>query len=192
MEYQRKRIVDIIEDNDLYKTRIKVYSEDNKRDIAIFEIFNNTGVRVSELCSIHIEDVKFTDGQKKATLVVYVGKGRRYREVPLNNDARKAIIEYLAVRPISGEPFLFIGERGPLTRNGVYRILNKYAYHAKIESLHPHMLRHKFAHRLINNGVPESTVGELLGHQDPNSTRVYTSPTQKDKERAVESINSLD
>lgn len=186
IEFQRERSVEIIEDNDLYRFKRKVYADENKRDIAIFEIFNNAGIRVSELCAIHLEDVKFTEGHKKANLVIYMGKGSKYRELPLNNDARKAILNYLEVRPKCSFPNLFIGERGPLTRAGVYKILKKYGYQARLEGIHPHMLRHKFGHKLIVQGFSESSAADLLGHGDINSTRIYTMATQKDKERAVE------
>ena len=106
------------------------------------------------------------------------GKGGRYREVPLNAEARRALRAYLEVRPTVPAAALFIGERGPLTAGGVYRIVRRYAERAGLERMGPHVLRHTFATRYLAAN-PGDLVGlaRLLGHESLNTVAVYTQPT---------------
>ena len=89
------------------------------------------------------------------------------------------------MRPVSECNRLILGERGPMTPSGVYRLLRKYADAAGVR-LSPHMLRHTFATRLLREaGADLVTVKELLGHQDINTTAIYTKPSAQDMEDAV-------
>lgn len=87
---------------------------------------------------------------------------------------------------------MFIGERGPITRSTVWRILKKYAERVGLEdAIHPHTMRHQFATRLLREkGIDLTTVKELLGHEDLNTTAIYTQPTRKEKQQAVETLNN--
>jgi integrase/recombinase XerC len=184
-----KTAPDVLERNDYNKFKREFYKDNNKRNIAIFEVLSNTGIRVSELVNIEINDMDISE--RKGVLVVR-GKGNKYREVPLNNTARKAIQDYLEVRPANKENKLFIGERGPITRSTVWRILKKYAERVGLEdAIHPHTMRHQFATRLLREkGIDLTTVKELLGHEDLNTTAIYTQPTRKEKQQAVETLNN--
>lgn len=169
-------------EQELYRIRRAVYRADNARDIAVFELLANTGLRVSELCSLELGDIVLSERKGK---VAVRGKGNKYREVPLNAQARKAVKMYLEVRPASDCKKLILGERGPMTPSGVYRLLRKYADAAGVR-VSPHMLRHTFATRLLREaGADLVTVKELLGHQDVNTTAIYTKPSAEDMEDAV-------
>lgn len=172
-------------EQELYRIRRAVYRADNARDIAIFELLANTGLRVSELCSLELGDIVLSERKGK---VAVRGKGNKYREVPLNAQARKAVRRYLEVRPVSQSNRLILGERGPMTPSGVYRLLRKYADTAGVH-LSPHMLRHTFATRLLREaGADLVTVKELLGHQDINTTAIYTKPSVQDIADAVDKL----
>lgn len=157
------------------------------RDIAIVTLLLNTGLRVSEASDLNIEDLVIGE---RSGLVRVLGKGDKERIVPLNNDARKALKEYIGERA-SGP--LFLSERGRgtkrLTAGGIYQLIDKYAYQAKLPHLHPHILRHTFAKELIDAGVDISQVAELLGHSSLDTTRIYTQPTIRDLSNAVEKIS---
>lgn len=172
-------------EQELYKIRRAVYRADNARDIAVFELLANTGLRVSELCSLEVGDIVLSERKGK---VAVRGKGNKYREVPLNAQARKAVRGYLEVRPVSECNRLILGERGPMTPSGVYRLLRKYANAAGVR-VSPHMLGHTFATRLLREaGADLVTVKELLGHQDINTTAIYTKPSAQDMEEAVDKL----
>jgi site-specific recombinase XerD len=159
----------------------------NSRDLAILMILRHTGIRVSELCSLTQQDI--TLGERSGELVVRSGKGAKYRVVPLNADARKALRAYLQDRPKTDTPALFVGLRGNgLTAQGVEKIVDKYAYKARLEGVTPHTLRHTAAKGLLDSGVNLVAVAALLGHQRLETTAIYTTPSQRDLEQAVSKL----
>jgi len=108
----------------------------------------------------------------------------------LNKDARKAITEYLNVRPEVDHNFFLAGQRkNPLTPNGIWRIVKNYLKRAGLDGATPHTLRHTFATNLLRkHGEDLVTVGRLLGHENINTTAIYTEPTQDDLEKAVSKL----
>ncbi len=117
------------------------------------------------------------------------GKGNQYREVPLNLEVRRAVADYLATRPgvTEGEP-LFVGQRGPMTPSGIWRVLQGYAKVAGA-TVSPHVLRHTFATRLLRTaGADLVTVKELLGHEKLETTAIYTKPREEDMLATVERL----
>jgi len=112
--------------------------------------------------------------ERKGKVIVRSGKGRHYREVPLNLDARRARQEYLVERPDLEDPHVFIGQRGNgLTDAAIQDVLKKYAHLAGVE-VSPHLLRHTFARSLLDRGVDLVTVQQLMGHRRVDSTARYT------------------
>jgi len=153
---------------------------------AVILLLAHTGLRASELCALRLGDVVLSE--RKGKLIVR-GKGEKVREVPLNAEAREALREWLSVRPAASDDHLFIGRRGPLTPSGVWRIVAQYARRAGLEDVHPHVLRHTFATRLLREaGADLVVVAELLGHESFNTTARYTRPSEKDLEGAVERL----
>ena len=175
--------------SDLYKFKRMVYLDGNKRNIAIFELMINTGLREEEVCNLKLSDVIISD--RKGTVIV-TGKGDKYREVPLNKTARKAIQEYLEVRPNRGE-YLFVSNKSNrLSESQLYRIIRKYADMAGIKA-HPHMLRHTFAYKLAReNKVDLEILRNLLGHANINTTAIYLATNMQDLEKAVEILESFE
>ncbi|SCG83983.1 phage integrase family protein [Proteiniborus sp. DW1] len=180
----KKTAPEVLEQNEFYRLKREVYKGNNKMHILIFELLYNTGVRVSELCNIELDDMRISE--RKGLLKIRSGKGEKYREIPLNSDARKAIIEYLEIRPYTDSKRLIIGERGPMGRTGIFKIIKKYSKSSGVEA-HPHTLRHQFCHDLL---VHESisTVAEFAGHSDINTTYRYTIATKKEKYAAIEHL----
>lgn len=146
-----------------------------QRDKAMLEILYATGIRVTELISLKLEDVNLTNGYIK------VKKKNSERHIPLGNLSLKCLKEYInKVRPLlirtEEEKTLFINTNGQkMTRQGYWKILKQYKEQAKIEKeITPHTIRHSFAVHMLQNGAEIKTVQELLGHTDVASTMMYT------------------
>ncbi len=147
------------------------------RDKAILELFYSSGLRVSELINVKVNDIYF-----KEEIIRILGKGNKQRIVPIGSSALKWIKEYLIkVRPIlenKAKSFgiLFLNKRSnKLSRMGIWKIVRKYVDAAKItKEVHPHTFRHSFATHLIEGGADLRSVQEMLGHSDISTTQIYT------------------
>lgn len=146
------------------------------RDRTMLEVMYATGLRVSELCHLTVND-----WWSRPPRVRSIGKGSKERYVPMGRMALEWVERYVeSTRPLlinraSGD-FLFVSRRGtPLTRQGFWKILKKYGRMAGLGGdLSPHTIRHSFATHLLENGADLRAVQELLGHQDISTTQIYT------------------
>lgn len=144
------------------------------RDKAMLEFAYATGMRVTEMISLNIDDVKLDEGY-------VVCKGRnKSRNIPLGSMSLKALKEYMEdSRPYlirdEEEPALFVNISGTrLTRQGFWKIVKYYKEQAHIEKdITPHVLRHSFATHLLQNGAELKAIQTMLGHSDILSTQVY-------------------
>jgi integrase/recombinase XerC len=141
-----------------------------RRDDAVLEILYGSGVRVSELCTLQLDQVALDEGY----LSVW-GKGSKARRVPLSEPAVAAVRRWLAIRhevlPAEAGAVVFGNERGkPLTPRDVRRILDR----RSPTPTHPHALRHTFATHLLDGGADLRAVQELQGHSDVATTQRYT------------------
>ncbi len=161
----------------------------DQRDLALFELLYATGMRVSEVCRVEVDDIHFD-----LKTVLIKGKGRKERYAPISKKALEAVAYYMGharkkVCTLSPAPKqLFLNHQGkPLTERGVYYIVNRRAKELS-ETLHvsPHDIRHTFATHLLNRGADLRSVQELLGHEHLSTTQMYTHVT---KERLREVYN---
>jgi integrase/recombinase XerD len=150
------------------------------RDKAMLEVLYATGIRVSELVSLNLDDIELDEG-----FVRCIGKGSKERVVPMGEIAINALRSYLSKgRPklVSnpGENALFLNHHGRrLTRQGFWKIVKKYAAQLGIrKEITPHTLRHSFATHLLENGADIRAVQEMLGHADISTTQIYTHVTK--------------
>ena len=149
----------------------------NLRDKAIMETLYATGIRVSELVSLNIQDLDFLGEMIKIT-----GKGRKQRLIPIGSVALEVLNDYLALREkyLSKKKIfhnvVFINARGGrLTTRSVCRVINHYVKVSGIKkSITPHSLRHTFATHLLNAGCNLRAVQEMLGHVNISTTQIYT------------------
>ncbi|MFF5993550.1 site-specific tyrosine recombinase XerD [Lysinibacillus sp. KU-BSD001] len=147
------------------------------RDVAMLELLYASGMRISELIELNLEDIHLTMG-----FVRVFGKGGKERIIPLGRGALHAVSKYLerARYELQGNypktDALFINRRGKrLTRQGCWKLLKQHAQAAHIQKeLTPHVLRHSFATHLIENGADLRAVQEMLGHADISTTQIYT------------------
>lgn len=147
------------------------------RDRAFLELFYSSGLRVSELCSLTLQQVDLENG----LLRVY-GKGSKERVVPVGSKAKEALEAYL----LAGRPVLvkaktgssvFISERGTaISRKTIWVLIKRHAARAGIEKpVKPHLLRHSFATHLLAGGADLRAIQELLGHSNIATTQIYTA-----------------
>src|SRR6266540_1709474 len=159
----------------------------NTRDLAIVLTLRHTGIRVSELSSLRLGDVDISE--RKGSLTVRSGKGGKFRVLPLNVDARRAIASYLEVRPTVSAEHLFIGQRGQgIGSRAVELLVTKYGRLAGLEDVTPHTLRHSFGKHALDAGADLVSVSALLGHERLETTAIYTTPSQRDLEKVVEKL----
>ncbi len=153
------------------------------RDEALLNLLLYTGLRVSECAALRVEDVVLNG--KGGKVIVRSGKGRKYREVPLHKEARRAVEAYLDVRPTDQGETLFLGQRGPLGARGMQFRIAALGEAAEVP-VTPHVLRHTFATRLLREAKADLvTVAELLGHSSVATTAIYTQPSEADMAEAV-------
>lgn len=145
------------------------------RDKAMLELMYATGIRVSELIDLDVEDVNLEQGAVKC-----VG-GKKTRIIPLYPGALRALRIYLqeyrdSLVPSASETALFVNVNGArMSRQGFWKILKRYQETAHIDKeITPHTLRHSFAVHLLENGADLGSLQELMGHSDISSTQMYT------------------
>lgn len=144
----------------------------SSRDKAILELLYATGMRVSELCRLSINDLS-------DTFVKVRGKGKKERMVPVGKKAIEAVDHYLIHSRGDAEGSLFLSKRGkPIDRVTVWAMVKACAKMAGIsKSISPHTLRHSFATHLLENGADLRLIQDMLGHEDIGTTDRYTHVT---------------
>ena len=147
------------------------------RDKAMLECMYSTGIRVSELVGLNLDDVDFAGAVMRVR-----GKGRKERLAPMGQTALVALQKYIAMRgsmvkdAVPTAVALFINKHGQrLSTRSVRRKLDKYLIEAGLDpDISPHTLRHSFATHMLNHGADLRSVQELLGHQSLSTTQIYT------------------
>ena len=169
-----------IEEVDNLIEQCKVMLPLGLRDRAMLELMYGTGLRVSELLSLQIDDINFTAGFLRC-----LGKGRKERIVPVNNSSVLWVERYLArsrntLVKSQYERTLFLNAHGhSLSRQGFFKLLAQYGEKSGIKKeITPHTLRHSFATHLLENGADLRAVQEMLGHADISTTQIYTHITR--------------
>jgi len=177
-----------LERTELRRLIRKAQQAGNRLHIAVVTLLANTGLRAGEASALTLSNVEMTERKSKVVVHATSGKGEKYREVPLNAETRRVLREYLAVRPKVTSDRLFIGQRGPLTESGIWRIVTKYARQAGVEAS-PHVLRHSFATLLVRQKKTDLVaVADLLGHENVETTARYARSTLADRRAAVEGL----
>ena len=171
-----KRIPSVLTSEEVEKLLSQPKDVDLKgtRDKAMLEVAYATGMRVTEIISLDIEDVNIEEG------FIHCRSANKQRNIPLGSISIAALREYInEARPImikdENEKSLFVNVNGKrLTRQGFWKIVKYYKEQAHIEKdITPHILRHSFATHLLQNGAELKAIQTMLGHSDISSTQVY-------------------
>jgi integrase/recombinase XerC len=153
------------------------------RDYAILQVFLQTGIRVSELANLKIDDIDFI----KPSITVR-GKGKQEREIALEKKGVHALKSYLAVRPQSVSPRVFLNYQGePISERGIRKLVVKYRKEAGItKKASCHTLRHTFATYKAEKGVSPFQLQQWLGHANLNTTQIYVHLGKQNAKKVME------
>ena len=180
-----------IKEIDLLISNINISTNEGERNIALIETLYGCGLRVSELISLKISDLFFSEGFIKVT-----GKGNKQRLVPISDLNKRVIKSYmdnsrkkLKIEEKSKD-ILFLNRRGKkLSRAMIFTIIKRLAKLSDIKkNISPHTFRHSFATHLLKNGADLKTIQQLLGHQSITTTEIYM---HIDNKMLVKAINKF-
>ncbi len=162
------------EEVDLLMAQPKLTDNKGIRDKAMLEVLYATGIRVSELIGLDVDDVNVEMG------FVRCRKSKSERTVPMGHKAAEALSEYLGKSRANmikdpAEPALFVNcSGGRMSRQGFWKVIKQYQHSAGIMTeITPHSLRHSFAAHLVENGADLQSLKKMMGHADISSTQVY-------------------
>ncbi|MFC2122546.1 site-specific tyrosine recombinase XerD [Bacteroidota bacterium] len=180
--------VSIAQVRQLLEQPAKLETPEGKRDKAMLELLYASGMRVSELVSLDVDNVDVDGGYVRC-----FGKGHKERMIPIYPQAAQLVKEYIeqvhdGIARTPDEKALFLNLRGDrLTRQGFWQILKGYAKAAGLDAeITPHTLRHSFATHMLNGGADLRSVQELLGHANISTTQIYTHLTSEHVRRTYE------
>lgn len=181
------RALTVAEVDELLEQPARRNTPEARRDKAMLELLYATGLRVTELISLDVNDIAL---ESDPVTVRCIGKGERERILPLHQRPVDELRQYIFhVRPKlvrnRRETALFVNRRGErLTRQGFWLILKNYAREAKLDkAITPHTLRHTYATHMLSGGMPLRNVQDALGHASISTTQIYTHLTDDQKRR---------
>lgn len=174
-----------LEDEEEQALVAAVTNEGTLRDRVLIVLLLHTGLRAREVCQLRRDQVRLS---KRSGTLEIIGKRNKYREVPLNATACKALGEYLPTQP-SDAGFLFPSSKTKqaVSERALGYIVKKYACAAKLPNVSPHDLRHRFGYRMAES-VPLHRLAQIMGHDSLDTTRLYIQGTKQDLQQAVETI----
>jgi len=177
-------------DNEVKSFFEAVQKDGNMRDLTIFKTLLFTGLRLSELQGLNVEQVKSRD------FLTVVGKGGKERTLPLTPDMKKIFQDFLEWKKEVGESLhprapLFKNQKGTgrITARGIQYRVDYYVKKAKLErSFSPHAFRHTVGYTLGKKGIPIRVIQKLLGHSNINTTAIYVEPDLDQMGQALRSL----
>lgn len=161
----------------------------DKRNVALVSLMVRAGLRVGEVIALRSDDIQTSE--RKGQVVIRQGKGLKERTVPLSRSARAEVAAYLAERPSFAGEWLFVSQTGKrLSARDVQRLIADASVKAGIrDEVTPHVLRHTFATRALQQGnVDLATLSRLLGHENLSTTARYLHPNQSQVAEMVEDL----
>lgn len=177
------------------KLLLSAAKRQSSRNFTMIFLALSTGLRVSELVGLFIEDVRpFEEVSKILTVPSRIGKGGKSRDIPLNDDTRSIITDFIRIKGMShqftnSDSFLFVSKstKKPLSTRDFQRIVKNLSVHSINRSISPHTLRHTFATRLLKH-TNLRVIQETLGHAWLNTTMLYTHPDKNDCIVAIDKL----
>lgn len=156
----------------------------NVRDLLIIQLMLSAGLRCGEVVALKLQDVEISE--RKGALVVRKGKGDKQRTVPLNQNLREILAEY--IKQYQPTDSLILGQRGAITQVAINKLVTKYGKKAGLK-LHPHMLRHSYARAFMDKHRDVVSLAQILGHQNISTTQIYTQNRLEDLQEKAEAVS---
>lgn len=158
----------------------------------IIQTILNTGMRESEVVDLELSDIINLDSTKNTYIIIRSGKGDKYREINIHGEYKKLLREWIAHRPTTDSQKVFIGIRGTLTANGVYKLIHRLG-EAKGLNVYPHMLRHQYLTKIskkCENLQDIKSLQDIAGHSTIETTmRFYIHGSAESKNKLTSDLN---
>ncbi|MDO4963516.1 MAG: site-specific tyrosine recombinase XerD [bacterium] len=188
----KKSLPKVLTEDEVFKLLdIKLTDNFSYRNKAMIELLYATGIRVSELVNLKLQDVDFNDD-----IIRVFGKGSKERIIPIGDYSKEFLNKYICeYRPsmLKGKTveYLFLNNHGnKMTRQGFFKLIKKLAMECGIKKeISPHILRHSFASHLLKYGADLRTIQELLGHSSISTTQIYTHVTNEELKNNYENYH---
>lgn len=158
----------------------------------IVQTILNTGMRESEVVDLELSDIVNLDSTKNTYIIIRSGKGDKYREVNISGDYKALLREWIAHRPVSDSQKVFIGNRGTLTANGIYKLIHRLGLHKGL-NVYPHMLRHQYLSLIAKkceNLQDVKALQEIAGHSSIETTmKFYVHGSAESRDKLTSNLN---
>ena len=158
----------------------------------IVQTILNTGMRESEVVDLELSDIVNLDSTKNTYIIIRSGKGDKYREVNISGDYKALLREWIAHRPVSDSQKVFIGNRGTLTANGIYKLIHRLGLQKGL-NVYPHMLRHQYLSLIAKkceNLQDVKALQEIAGHSSIETTmKFYVHVSAESRDKLTSNLN---
>ena len=158
----------------------------------IVQTILNTGMRESEVVDLELSDIVNLDSTKNTYIIIRSGKGDKYREVNISGDYKALLREWIAHRPVSDSQKVFIGNRGTLTANGIYKWIHRLGLQKGL-NVYPHMLRHQYLSLIAKkceNLQDVKALQEIAGHSSIETTmKFYVHGSAESRDKLTSNLN---
>lgn len=181
-----KKLIEILDEGEVksFLDRLPHSTKFEMRDKAMFELMYSSGLRVSELVNLKLNDIDYEEN-----LIRCIGKGNKERIVPIGETAIYYLKAYIKAarfnmqskKGLKSTEFVFLNKNGTkLTRQGFWKVLKKYEKEFNLnKNIYPHLFRHSYATHMLERGADLRVVQELLGHSSISTTEIYTNINKK-------------
>ena len=158
----------------------------------IVQTILNTGMRESEVVDLELSDIVNLDSTKNTYIIIRSGKGDKYREVNISGDYKALLREWIAHRTVSDSQKVFIGNRGTLTANGIYKLIHRLGLQKGL-NVYPHMLRHQYLSLIAKkceNLQDVKALQEIAGHSSIETTmKFYVHGSAESRDKLTSNLN---